>query len=527
MMQKGDVCYMIKALLVGVSKYNNHRNDLPKCLNDLYAMNKALIIGLNVEPENILLCGKFEKVDVDDFYNSFNNISGQINSTDTFIFYFSGHGAKKSNSNFLAFSDGFICIEEIIKLIDSINCCNKIVMIDSCHSGNKNIALEPVIDINQTADEFVGHGCAVMASCDLEEVSGFDQDVPLSLYTRILCDAITARFLIREGKKSLEDIKTYVDRLVNVANKNANPIQHNAFRSSVVGTIFFDVENYTPYNTQDIYIETDEYIIYSVNPVHANVKRISLEVILRFPCSENDVVRIANEIKRDALHYEVYDSQRSENRFRGVPNNIIFIYYGYDESDIINHTYAFRTVWTDEHQDRNHWYSLNKHSSIIDDVWIETEKSYDFMKKFINDHIVDDETLIKITRNCMYKMILCAEKFIAEYREYINRTITENELIANVSGISSEIRNLYFEQTDFPIASNALHEWQTEYAVLAAAIDNFVLCYNKNSLKNRDRKNRAQLFEITIKRYNANLEKIKKIDADLAKMLNKSEGSYE
>lgn len=513
---------MVKALLVGVSEYADPRNNLPKCLNDLYAMKKALNIGLSVNLTDILLCGECGSVSVDEYRNAFKSISKAVNIEDTFVFYFSGHGAKKDLENYLAFSDGFISVKEIIKLIDDIKCKNKLVLIDSCHSGNKNIDLEPSIDVASTVDELVGHGCAVMASCDFDERSGFDPNLPLSLYTRILYDAFTNRFLIREGKKSLEDIKNYVDRLSNIANKTANPVQHNAFRSSIVGTIFFDVEKYTPYKIAKICKETDKYIICSVNPVHANVKRISLEVILKYPCTEADVADITNEIKEDALHYEVYSSQISEKRFSGLPNNILFMYFGYDETDIINHNYSFRSIWVDEYQDKAHWYRKSNSSVVINDIFIERIKYYDFTKKIISESIADNNELMKMTRDCMYKMIKCAEKYISEFREYINRTISEQELVSNTRMVASEIRKLYFQQSDFSIASNDLHEWQNAFANLAAVIDDFVLCYDSNSMNNRDSKNRMQLFELTIDRYNKSLEIVKQIDSELAIRLNKT-----
>ena len=150
--------------------------------------------------------------------------------------------------------------------MESICCKNKIVIIDSCHSGSKNLSNISPIDINVTADQFVGHGCAVMASCNIDETSGFDFSQGLSLYTRIICDALTAKSLIRYGRKSFEDIKKYVDILVNNANKKISNPQHNAFRSNIIGTIFFNVADYTPYKAKEIYKETDKYIIYDVSP---------------------------------------------------------------------------------------------------------------------------------------------------------------------------------------------------------------------------------------------------------------------
>ena len=509
---------MIKAILVGVSEYAFSCSSLPKCLYDIYAMREALAVGLNAKFENIVLCGDHAIVNMADFQKELYSMLDQINESDTFIFYFSGHGCKKDDINYLVFSDNKVEVKEMIKMIDNINCNNKIIILDSCYSGNENTGLETAIDINKTVDEFVGHGCAVMASCSLEETSGFDSKVPLSLYTRILFDAFTARTLIRKGKKSL-DIRTYVDRLVEIANKNKKSVQHNAFRTNIVGTIYFDVEDYEPYKPQDFYKETEKYIIYSVDPVHtAHVKRISLSVILRFPCSETELADIANEIKDEALKYEVYRDENSERRFRGKLNNIIFSYYGYDESDILNSTFAYRTVWIDKEQDKNNWYNIKNHSCVMNDIWIEIIDSYDYMKKFILDNTVDDNILVVEMRNCMYKMIDCAEKFIREYREYINGTRTEQELIHNVDGITSEIRNLYLEQSDFPIASNKLHDWQVAFTNLAATIDDFKLCYDEYSL-NRNSREGLQKIENIIKRYDNDLKKVKEIDTFLKEKL--------
>lgn len=122
----------------------------------------------------------------------------------------------------------------------------------------------------------------------------------------------------------------YIDGFKTRSNKKAIPVQHNAFRSNIVGTIFFYVEDYVPYKKQEIYKETDKYIIYSVEPCHANVKRISIYVILRLPCSKEKLADISNEINKEAIYYEVHNNNQCELRFRGMPNNIIFSFFGYD-----------------------------------------------------------------------------------------------------------------------------------------------------------------------------------------------------
>lgn len=505
---------MVKALIVGVSEYYLSCNDLPLCLKDIHVMKEALVLGLAVKEENIIFLGENKTVSTENFIDTLDKITKSIDNSDTFIFYFSGHGAKRNNENYLVFSNDSVSMNALISFIDKLPCKNKIVMLDSCCSGNKDVSLDSPIDINETAEQFIGHGCAILASCDFDESSGFDIKRDMSLYTRILYDALTSPFLIRQGKKSLEDIKQYVDRLANIANKSLKDKQHNAFRSSIVGTIFFEIEEYAPYKSERIYKETERYIIYSVEPTHANVKRVSLKVILKFPCSVDDIANIAEEINQEALYYEVFNNKISENRWSGYPNNIIFAYYGYDETDMINSSYAFRSTWIDKDQNKERWYRVSDNSSIINDIWIEEINGYSFMKKFISDNTSDDETLIDKTRTCMYKMIIAAEQFLSIYREYINRTTTEVDFINQTKNLSSEIRNLYFEQSDLHIPSKNLHNWSTAYSSLAAAIDDFVIAYDPNT--KRDSNNRRQLMDITIKRYNECLERVKELDAELA-----------
>ena len=70
---------MVKALLIGVSEYADPRNNLPKCLNDLYAMRKALNVGLNTNLSDMLLCGEGGSVSVDEYKNAFKSISKTVN----------------------------------------------------------------------------------------------------------------------------------------------------------------------------------------------------------------------------------------------------------------------------------------------------------------------------------------------------------------------------------------------------------------------------------------------------------------
>ena len=166
-----------KVLLVGVCEYLTFKcPSLPMCRNDLFAMRKALVKGLNINPSNIHLSGETGIVTKNDFITSIYTVLKDISENDTFIFYFSGHGGK----NCLVLSDGLIELQDLLNTIELIQTKNKIAIIDSCHSGDFSLENIPTIDIDETVEHFAGRGFAVLASCGADQYSDFKKHKKLS-----------------------------------------------------------------------------------------------------------------------------------------------------------------------------------------------------------------------------------------------------------------------------------------------------------------------------------------------------------
>ena len=101
----------IRALLVGVCEYLKIKcQPLPLCKNDLFAMRNALVQGLNVSSDNILLCGETGVVTRNELITSIHTTLKDATEDDTFIFYFTGHGGK----NCLVLSDSLINLQDLI-----------------------------------------------------------------------------------------------------------------------------------------------------------------------------------------------------------------------------------------------------------------------------------------------------------------------------------------------------------------------------------------------------------------------------
>ena len=505
----------VRALLVGVCEYLTIKcPPLPLCKNDLYAMRTALIHGLNTTQDNVFLCNETGVVTKNDLITSIHTVLKGATEEDTFIFYFSGHGGK----NCLVLSDCLLDLQDLINTIEQIKTKNKIAILDSCHSGGFALDSVPAMDITETVEHFAGRGFAVLASCGAEQFSGFNKDRQISLYTSFVYDALTSRFLIRKGKKSLEAINEAIFHFAELSNKKGERnFQQPIFRSSVGGTIFFDVEEYNPYKVDKIYEECDNYIIYDVKPVHhGNVKRLSVKAILRYQNSMEQIAEIANEIKNKVLYYEVHQNKISEARYAGRAANIVWCYFGYDEDDMVDCNFICHTTWVDDLQDKEWWYRISKNAIIVKGVHINVHSSYELIKGLKNNPMNADE-LILTTREYTANLISAAEQYIKIFREYLNNALTEEQLIDSVAPLNIEISKWFFKQSDLPIPPKELHDWANIHTKLACTIHDFSLFYDRKNLKTWKSENRKWLLKNAIKQYETELEELKAADNVIGK----------
>lgn len=229
----------IKTLCVGVNDYSamGQRN-LPFCINNIVQITDALISGLKADKSNVSYCGSNGNVTTSDFIDFLNKIISQTTAEDTFIFYFSGHGGNLSIGHYLLLSDGLIKTQEIINHMDMVPAKTKIIIIDSCMSGNFKVDQSITFDETTDITEFIGKGYAVISSSNETQYSWRHPDKPVSLFTSFLCDAMKDRHIIRQGKKSLNDIVRLLFLYLDVWNKrNPQRQQCPIFRTDMGGTI--------------------------------------------------------------------------------------------------------------------------------------------------------------------------------------------------------------------------------------------------------------------------------------------------
>lgn len=509
----------IKAVLIGVSNYYiEGANNLPFCKNDVLEMEGSLINGLKVDESNILKIGLTGDVYISDFIKSLKSFSATLNDSDTVIFYFSGHGTNINGEHYLVLSDNLMKTNELISYFECNKSKSKIIFLDCCMSGNYDIDKSAKFGSNMTIDEFHGSGYAVFSSSSATQVSFGHPEKPISVFTSFLSNSIQDKFMIREGKKSLFDIKKLVYLYLEVWNRN-NPskIQNPIFRANMGGTIYFDVEDYKAYQIVDSYAEHDEYIICEVEPSHhISAKRFAAKVILKAPMELDEIAEISKKIKIEIINAEVYSNATAENRFAGKPADIIWIYFCRSHIDIKHGNYICHTTWVDDSQDKEWWYKVNsKNRLFIEDVHFDIHTNYDYLHGFIEDNTGDNSDIIQSVKELSSKMVTLAEEVILHYNEYKNGTFNEDNLLQLLKPVLANIENAYFESTELAIADDSIHEWDEACTTLFAHIHNFIFYYNEKYITSRTPENRIQCMDMTIKEYYKSLIKVTEFEVQI------------
>lgn len=504
----------VRALIIGVSKYYiEGATDLPFCVNDAISMEEALYSGLKLGRNDIV--SYFGEVNVSDFEYCLLKMNILANKDDIVIFYFSGHGTTISNKHYLVFSDKLVDTQEIIKYFEKIQSKSKIIFLDCCFSGNFSVDQTLKFDIKKTISEFEGKGYAVFSSSNSSQVSYRHPDKPISIFTNFLCNAFQDKYIIKKGKISLYDLQKLVSLYLEIWNKkNPDKQQHPIFRSNIGGTIFLKVEEYKPFYVEQIYKEYDKYIIYKVEPLHNGMtKRYSVKVILKETFSFEEIGKISLDIKDKIKLVDVYNNEISEKQWKGKLANIIWIYFGRDESDIINGNFICCTTWVDEKQDKEWWYKVdNKNTFMMNGIHYEIYQYYEQLKSFNEKNTANKYELIPKVKEILKHMINLGERIIELYCEYKNESFTESELCEKLESLIDELDKYYIISTNLDLPPNEIYEWFHACTNLFGTIHDFTLFYNKKYISERTTKNRKDCMDMTIKRYYYNLDKISKFE---------------
>lgn len=319
-----------------------------------------------------------------------------------------------------------------------------------------------------------------------------------------------------KGKTSLDDIYDEMMHLVKAWNKeNPGKEQQPIFRSSLGGTIYFQVEEYRPYNQMEYTYENDEYRIVCVEPLSTlSIKRLCAFVI---PKKDGDLLNlpaITKQIAEQVKYAEIYSTQKSEELLGGQPAKAVWCYFGHDESDIINHLHYAYTIWAADDEMRQLYFKSNKNAVIADDIYIYENKSYDMLKK-MQEPTQTREEFIEENRKLLAVIVTLAEKFVTDLQEVANNTLTIEDIQERYGAWALKVRRKFIELSDGDIAPDDLHDWTEEIMNLAGWVADMALLLENQKGNGIIGDRETWLIKNAVSHYHESMEKIKRIEEEI------------
>jgi WD40 repeat protein len=230
-------------LSIGIDNYENPSYKLPFCKSDAESFTKLMVNNTSdIYKETIdrTICNK--KAVKKEIISAFNNIITKAKPEDYFIFFYSGHGAVKSDKNndslifyYLVLQDVLniysdnsdvvekgISTKELIDILNNIKAQKKVVIFDACYSGE---FLEYFSLLTKGADDELAlkelsrsTGVAVLASTGKYENTSFLSELGHSIYTYVLLKSMKCDSYDNKTPKRLlyiSDINSYISHNIN------------------------------------------------------------------------------------------------------------------------------------------------------------------------------------------------------------------------------------------------------------------------------------------------------------------------
>lgn len=129
------------ALIVGIDYYK-HGNPLFGCVNDAYSVKAALERhdggSINFDCKLLTGTGENDTINRDELKDNIEELFKQ--DADVALFYFAGHGHIEPSGGYILASDAKrgdegVCLSDILTYANSSPAKNKLIILDSCHSG--------------------------------------------------------------------------------------------------------------------------------------------------------------------------------------------------------------------------------------------------------------------------------------------------------------------------------------------------------------------------------------------------------
>ena len=263
---------------------------------------------------------------------------------------------------------------------------------------------------------------------------------------------------LQDGCLTLDRIREMVYEEADAWNlRHPEGRQHPVFRSSIGGTISFQVVPYTPYPRQTYVAETEEYCVTNVWPIHTkSAKRYKVSVVLKGP-----LIPVSREIVRRVRDLDIYQSAEEEMRWRGHGADFIFMSFGRSEADIANGLFEYQVTWAASPADKKKWYRESAHANIIGGFLVDRNPDYELLR---------------------------------------NGTYDPGELREICGPLLREVDALYLRLSELPIPPAGMAQWAIRHANLAGDVSDLAIL-----ISGSEQEDTARLDEV-IRRFHQDLE---------------------
>ena len=201
---------MRKALIVGINYYA-HGNPLFGCVDDAHSV-KAILErhgdgSVNFDIQLLTGTGPTDTVSRTDLKDSIRDLFADDN--DIALFYFAGHGHLESTGGYLLTSDSSrgdegVSLTEILQFANDSKAKNKIIALDSCHSGIAGTA--PSIGQNALLAE----GLTILTASTKDQYA--TEPDGRGLFTTLFVDALSGGAANLVGEISPGSVYSYIDQ---------------------------------------------------------------------------------------------------------------------------------------------------------------------------------------------------------------------------------------------------------------------------------------------------------------------------
>lgn len=201
---------MRKALIVGINYYE-HGKPLYGCVDDAYSVKAALERhgdgAINFDCRLLTSTGSTDRVDRSTLKDHLIDLFSQ--QEEIALFYFAGHGHIEATGGYLLTTDSKrgdegLSLEEVLTLANKSPAMNKIIILDSCHSG---IAGTPPSAMNYAV---LSEGLTVLTASTAEQYAS--EENGRGVFTTLLVDALHGGAANLTGEITPGSVYAHVDQ---------------------------------------------------------------------------------------------------------------------------------------------------------------------------------------------------------------------------------------------------------------------------------------------------------------------------